>query len=99
MQQFFDLRSVHSRGSKFDSDTARTKRFGLEAILVEFLRDFREDRLLCWCQFNQHRHEQPLALNFLYSSLLQYFLKQYTLMGHMLVDDPQAFSIDRENER
>src|SRR5262249_47410388 len=46
MQQVLDLGSFNSGGRELDRDTSRTKRLGVEAIVVQFLRKLGEDRLL-----------------------------------------------------
>ena len=43
-------------------------------------------------------HEQPLPLHLLHAALAQDPLEQYPLMGHVLIDDPEALLVHRQDE-
>ena len=49
-------------------------------------------------QVDQHGHEQPLALDLLDIAVAQDFFEEDALVGDMLVDDPEAFVVDGEDE-
>ena len=99
VQHVLDLRSLDARRSDFDSDASRPKRFGLEAILVKFFGDLSKHGLLGRREFEQQRHEQALAFYFLRGPLLQDLFKQYAFVSDVLIDDPKALVIHREDER
>ena len=65
----------------------------------KFFGNTAEGRLLRRSQFDDQRHEQTLALDLLRLALAQDSLEQHALVGHMLIDDPEAIFVNRENER
>ena len=75
-------------GRDFYSDAARAERFGLEAVVLEFIGNLGKHCLLRWRQFENDRHQQALAFYFLRGTLFQDAFKEHALVGHMLVDDP-----------
>src|SRR4029077_13011810 len=98
MEHVFDRRGLYSCGSNLDGDTARAERLGLKTVAREFVGDFAEDCLLRRRQLQYDRHEQALALDLHGRPLLQRALEKYTLVSHVLVDDPQTVFVHRQNE-
>src|SRR6201988_3959463 len=98
VKHVFDRRGLHSRGSDFDGDTAHAEWLGLETVARELVGNFAEDRLLRRRQFQHDRHQQALALDSHRRPPLQHALEKYTLVSHVLVYDPQAIFVYREDE-
>ena len=98
VQHVLDGGGVHSGGSDLYRDAAGAKGFDFESVPGQFVGDFGEDCLLRRREFDHQRHQQALAFDFLRRPLLQNFLEQHALVGHVLVDDPQAFGIHRQDE-
>src|SRR4029077_7580734 len=90
--------SIYPSGSDLYRNTARAKGLDFESVLRQFVGDIGEDGLLGVREFDHQRQQQALALDFLGRPLLQDFLEEHTFVGHMLVDNPQAFRIYREDE-
>ncbi len=90
--------SVNPRRRDLYRDAARAKGLDFESVLRQFVGDVGEDGLLRRREFDHQRQQQALAFDFLRRSLLQDLLEQHALVGHVLVDDPQAFRIHREDE-
>ncbi len=49
-------------------------------------------------EFNHQRQQQTLAFDFLGRSLFQDLLEQNPFVGHVLIDNPEAFGIYREDK-
>ena len=86
-------------GSDLYRDAARAEGFDFESVPGQFVGDVGEDGLLRQREFDHQRQQQALAFDFLRRPLFQNFLEQHAFVGHVLVDDPQAFGIDRQDER
>ena len=99
VQHVFDLRSLHSGGSDFNGDAARAEGLGFEAVECQFIGNLGKDRLLRRGEFEQQRHEQALAFHFLGGPLLEDFFEEHALVGDVLIDDPETFVIDGQDER
>ena len=63
--------SVYPRRRNFYRDAAGPERFGLKAIVLQFVGNFRKDCLLRWRKLQHDWHQQPLALDSLRGTLLQ----------------------------
>ncbi len=85
-------------GRRLDGDGAGPERLHLKAIGLQFPGDGGKGDHLRRQQIEQHGHEQPLALYLLHPALAQYPLEQHPLVGHMLIDDPQALLVHRQDE-
>ena len=99
MQHVLDGCGVHACGSDFHGHAAGAEGFGFESVVLQFVGNFGEYRLLRGRQVQHDRHEQALAFNFLRGALLQHSFKKDALVGDVLVDDPEAIFVDGEDER
>ena len=98
-QHALQLIALEPNGGGLDGDGARAEGFGVKAVALQFSGDRGEDNHLLRQEIDQHGHEQALALDTLDLALAQDFLKQDALVGDVLIDDPQAFVVDGEDER
>jgi hypothetical protein len=49
-------------------------------------------------QVDEHGHEEALAFDALGLALAEKFFEENTLVGHVLIDDPEAFVVGGEDE-
>src|SRR3954454_6379865 len=98
MQHLLDVAGLKPGGSDLDGDATRSEWFSFKAVFLQLVRNLSEHRLLRWVKFDDDRHQQALALNLLICPLSQYFFKQHALVRDMLIDNPQTFRIDGEDE-
>ncbi len=82
----------------FHSERLRAKRFDLKSVTFEFLGDAGEDHHLGGLEFDQHGHEESLALDMLHLAVAKNLFKEHALVCHMLVDNPQAVFAGGQNE-
>ena len=68
-------------------------------LLLQLVRNFREDGLLRRSEFDHNRHQHALAFDLLPGALARHSFEQHAFVGAVLVDDPQAFVVHRQNER
>ncbi len=99
VQHVFHCRRVYSRRSDFHGHAARAKGLGLKSIVLQFVGDFGEHRLLRGRQLQHNRHQQALAFDSVRRPLLQHSFKQHALVGHVLVHNPQTIFVHRQDER
>ena len=88
VQHVLDCGCIYAGGRDFHGHAARAERFGLEAVVLEFIGDLGKYSLLRRREFEHDWHEQALALDFLRGALPQDALEQHALVGYVLVDDP-----------
>ena len=50
-------------------------------------------------QLDEHRLEQPLALEATRAQFLHHAFEQHALVGYVLIDDSDAVGVDRDDER
>src|SRR5438309_7909323 len=93
-----DLRGMQAGGSDFYCNSPCPEGFGFETIEMKLIRNLCEDGLLAGSEFDHEGHQQTLALNFLRGSLFQNFFEQHAFVRHVLIDYPQAITIDRQNK-
>ena len=98
VQHVLDARRIHPRRRDLHRHAARAKGFRFKTVVGKFLGNVAEDRLLRRSQFNDQRHEQTLAFDPPRRALPQHSLEQHPLVGHMLIDDPEAVFVDGKNE-
>ena len=89
----------NSGGGCLHRDGARAEGFDLEAVAIQFVGDFGEDRHLARRQLDDERHQQLLPLGRFCQSLLADFLEQNALVRDVLIDDPQSLRIDGQDKR
>src|SRR3954467_11394158 len=99
MHHVFDLRRFQACGRNFHGYGSGSKWFSLKPIQLQLAGNFCKYSLLCGRQLDQQRHQQALTFDLLYRPLSQDFLEEKTFMSHMLIDNPEAVFIDRENKR
>ena len=97
VQHVFDLRGFHAGGRDFTA-MLRAPKGSASNPLMQFVGDFGEDGLLRGGEFEHQRHEQALAFDSLRGALLQNFFEEHALVGDVLVDDPESFFIDGQDE-
>ena len=93
-----NLRSVDPGGSQLDGNAACPERLRFKAVARQFIGDCRKYALLRGRKLQQQWHQQPLAFYLLCRSLAENFFKQHALMGHVLIDDPEALGAYGEDE-
>ena len=91
--------AFEANGGGLDGDGARAEGFRVKAVALQFAGDGGEDDHLLRQEIDQHGHEQALALHALDLALAEDFFEEDTLVGDVLIDDPQAFVVDGEDER
>src|SRR5664280_448570 len=99
MQHLLDVARRNSGCRGLDGDGARAERFHFKAVAVQFVADLREDRHLARSQLDDERHQQLLLFGRLGQAQLADFFEQNAFVRDVLVNDPQALWIDREDER
>src|ERR1017187_5226386 len=99
MQHVLDVARRNSGRRGLDGDGARAERFHFKAVAVQFVADLREDGHLARGQLDDERHQQLLLFGRLGQAQLADFFEQNAFVGDVLVDDPQALRIDRQDER
>ena len=97
-QHAFELAAFKADGRGLYGQGARAKGLGLKAVALQLFGDGGEGDHLLGQQLDQHGHEQALALDMLDVALAQDFFEQDALVGDVLVDDPEAFFVDGEDE-
>ena len=98
VQQVLDVTGRDPGGRGLNRNRARAEWFHLKAVPVQFVGDLGEDRHLARSQLDDQRHQQLLLLRRFRQAQLADFLKQNAFVGDVLVDDPQALRIDRQDE-
>ena len=98
MQHSFDLGRIDPSRGNFDRHAARPEGLDLETVLGKLIGYLREHRQLGRRKFEDQRHEQALAFHSLGGALFHDLFEEYALVGHVLVDDPESFVVDREDE-
>jgi hypothetical protein len=93
--EFFAFES--DRGG-FDSDGLGAEGLGLEAVAFELVGEAGEGDHLRWKKVDKERHEKALTLDALNLAVAENLFEENTLVGDVLVDNPQAFVVDGENE-
>ena len=83
----------------FDRERSRPEGLGLEAVALQLLGDAGKRDHLRRQKVDQQRHQQPLPLDLLRVALAQDLLKQHPLMRNVLIDDPEALVVHRQDER
>ena len=71
VQHLLNCAGLNSRWSNFDGNAARAEWFRVEPVLLQFVREFRENWLLCGREFDDYGHKQPLAFYLLLRPLPQ----------------------------
>jgi len=82
----------------FNSDRLGAEGFGLEAVALKFVGETGEGDHLRRKKVDQERHEKALALNLFHLAVAEDLLEENALVGYVLVDDPEAFVVDGEDE-
>jgi hypothetical protein len=99
VEHVLDCGCVHSGRSDFHGDAPGAEGLGLETVVLQFVGYFSKDGLLGRGQFENDWHEQALAFHFLCHALPQDAFEQDSLMGYVLVDDPEAIFVYCEDKR
>ena len=81
-----------------DRHAARPHRLDFEAVGRQFFGYFFVDHQLARRQFQDHGHEHALAFDFARAARFQVLLEQDALVRDVLIDDPQAFAVHRDDE-
>src|SRR5262249_104235 len=97
LQHFFDGASLYACGCGLHRDRSRPKWLHLETVVLEFLADLREHRLLGGRELHDDRHEQALVAGAAVARAQQSF-KQHSLVGYVLVNDPKPALIHCQDE-
>ncbi len=85
-------------GNGLNCDAARAHRFDLEAVGGEFVGDFFVDDELARGKFENHRHQHALAFDFAGATRFEMLLEEDALVRDVLIDDPEAFAVDGDDE-
>jgi len=75
VQHLLNFAGLDSSRSNFDGNAARAERLRIKPVLLQFVREFSENWLLCGREFDDYRHKQPLAFYLLLRALTQDPLK------------------------
>ena len=94
----FEFPALQAYGSGFDGEGAGAKGFSFEAVVFEFLGDLGERDHLRWQQIDQQWHQQALTLHLLGIALAHHLFEQDALVGNVLIDDPETFFVDCQDE-
>ena len=89
---------AHGGRRGFHRDGAIAERLGLESGGVQLVGDARVVDLLLGGELHDQRHQQALHLHAAGRALLHDLLEQDALVGHVLVDDPQAVAAGGDDE-
>ena len=84
---------------RFDGKCLRAERLDFKPIALELIGDLGKDDHLPRFKFDQKRHKEALALNVFDLASAEDLLKKHTFVCDVLVDDPEAFFVDGEDER
>ena len=88
VQHVLDRAGIHARWRNFDRQTASTKGFSFESVVLQLVGNFGKRGLLRRGQLQYDRHQQPLAPYFLCRPFLEHAFKQDTLVRDVLIDNP-----------
>ena len=88
VQHAFDGGRLDSCRRDFHRHAACAEGLGLESVMLQFVGNFGEYRLLCRRQLQHNRHQQALAFHSLRRTLLQHALEQDAFVRYVLVHDP-----------
>src|SRR3954467_7773519 len=101
-EDFFEhalkLAAFETYGGSLDGDGLRAEGFSLKAVAFELVGESRECDHLRREKVDEQGHEETLTLDALYVAIAKYLLEEYALVGYVLVDDPEAFVVDGEDE-
>ena len=97
-QHEFEFAAFQADWRGFYGERARAEGLGLEAVALKFLGDGGEGDHLRGKKLEEYGHEQALTLDGLDFALAHDFFKKDTLVGDVLVDDPEAFFVGGEDE-
>ena len=92
------LAAFEAYGGGFYGERAGAEGLGFEAVAFELFGDGGEGDHLGGKELNEDRHEEALALDFFYASLAKDLFKKDTLVGYVLVDDPETLFVGGEDE-
>ena len=94
----FEFAAFETDGGGFDGEGAGAEGLGFEAVAVELVGDVGEGDHLRGEEFDEEGHEEALALDLLGVALAEDLFEEDALVGDVLVDDPEAFFVDGEDE-
>jgi hypothetical protein len=97
-EHLFELGAFEADWSRFDGQGSGAEGLSFEAVVVEFFCYLREGDHLGWKKIDEQRHEQTLTLDLFGGSLAQDAFEEDALVGHVLVDDPEALFVGGEDE-
>src|SRR5215469_11596114 len=99
VQHVLDFRRGNARRCGLHRDGANAEGLDLEAVVIELVRDLRENSHLARRKLDQQRYEHLLVLGRIGETLAQDLLKEHAFVRDVLVDDPQSLRVDGEDER
>src|SRR5215469_5327728 len=99
VQHVLDFRRRNARRCSLHRDGANAEGLDLEAVVIELVRDLRENSHLARRKLDQQRYEHLLLLRPVGQTLAQDLLKEHSFVRDVLVDDPQSLRVDGEDER
>ena len=97
-EKFFGVVAGDAGGNRLNCDAARAHGLDLEAVGGEFVGDFFIDDELARREFENHRHKHALAFDFAGAAGFEMLLEEDALVGDVLIDDPEAFGVDGDDE-
>jgi|SRR5689334_2705588 len=71
VQHLLNFARLDSSGSNFDGNAAGAEGLRIKPVLLQFVREFSKNRLLCGREFNDYGHKQTLAFYLLLRALMQ----------------------------
>ena len=98
-QKLFRVVRRDRRGRFVNGHAPRADGRNLEAVCGQLFADALYDRNLLRRKFHDDGHQQALAGERALAAGAQMLLEQHALVSHMLVDDPEAVFVYREDER
>ena len=94
----FELAAFKAYRRGLDGEGAGAEGLGFKAVAFKLFCDAGEGDHLGGQKVNEEGHEEALALDLLSVALAQDFFEEDALMGDVLIDDPEAFLVDGEDE-
>jgi hypothetical protein len=85
-------------GGRFDGHRALAKGLDVKSIGGQFLGDFVQSCLLLRLEFDNNRQQEPLTFHFPFAAQALVPFEENAFVGYMLVNDPEATSVGRDNE-
>ncbi len=97
-EQPFGISARNSSGCCVDRHAARANGRNFKSIGEQFVRDLAENHFLARRKVHHMRHEHALPADLSFAARAQVLLEQDAFVRHVLVDDPEALAIDRDDE-